>query len=289
MEESPTIFVPAHITCFFDPHYDKNIFRSGSRGAGFSINMGAKVKVSIARAKSFNVEVFINGKREEALTTETAVRNLIGREPLNVRVDIEQNLPTSQGFGMSGAGALGASLAISKLFGIDKITAIKNAHAAEVVCKTGLGDVIAQLFGGIEIRKSPGLPPFGMIEHIPGSFEVVICVVGEKLKTKKILENESIMKKISMRGKYCLDALLTNPSVENLFSLSYDFMKYTGLADEKIRKIVDIANNFGRASMCMIGNSIFAVGDSESLTQVLSNFGRVYRAKVDTQGARAID
>jgi pantoate kinase len=66
-------------------------------------------------------------------------------------------------------------------------------------------------------------------------------------------------------------------------------MKYTGLADEKRRKIVDIANNFGRASMCMIGNSIFAVGDSESLAQVLSNFGRVYRAKVDTQGARAID
>lgn len=289
MEESPTVFVPAHITCFFEPYYNKDILRSGSRGAGFSINLGAKIKVSLSRSKTSSVEVFINGKKEEAITTETAVRNLIGKESLKVRVDIEQDLPTSQGFGMSGAGALGASLALSKLLGIDRITAIKNAHFAEVICRTGLGDVIAQSFGGIEIRKSPGLPPYGMIEHIPGDFEVVLCVIGGKLETSKVLKDSAKLKRISMKGRYCLNALLENPSVENLLSLSYDFMNSTGLANERIRKIVDMANNFGRSSMCMIGNSIFAVGDSERLEEILSNFGKVYKARIDTQGARVLD
>lgn len=289
MEESPTIFVPAHITCFFEPYYDRNIMKTGSRGAGFSLSLGMKVKAKVSRSRESKIEIFINGRKEEATTTEFAVRNILGKEPFNVKVEIWQDLPTSQGFGMSGAGALGASIALAKIFGIDRITAIKNAHLAEVMCKTGLGDVIAQAFGGIEIRKSPGLPPFGMIEHIPGDFEVVICVAGGKLETKSILENDEMMKKIRMNGRYCLSSLLEKPSVENLLSLSYEFMASTGIGGDRIKKIVDMANNFGKASMCMIGNSIFAVGDTDSLEKLLSSFGKVYRAKIDRSGARVID
>jgi len=27
---------------------------------------------------------------------------------------------------------------------------------------------------GVEIRKTPGLPPWGVIEHIPGKFDIVL-------------------------------------------------------------------------------------------------------------------
>ena len=289
MEESPTIFVPAHITTFFDPYYDKDPLRSGSRGAGFCTSLGLKVKAFVSRSKSQSIEIFINGKREKALTTLTAVKNIIGKEPFKIRIEVYQDLPSSQGFGMSGAGALGASLALSSIFGIDRITAIKVAHTAEVICRTGLGDVIAQAFGGIEVRKSPGLPPWGVIEHIPGDFEVILCVVGDRLATADVLKREDLLRRISIKGKYCVNSLLENPSIENLLSLSQEFTRYVGLANERIEKAIEIANNYGKASMCMIGNSIFAIGETEMLEDILSSFGKVYRARIDSYGARAID
>ena len=69
----------------------------------------------------------------------------------------------------------------------------KVAHFAEVRLKTGLGDVIACSPSGVEIRKSADLLPWGLIEHIPGKYEMVLCVIGKKLDTKNILA-ESLMK-----------------------------------------------------------------------------------------------
>jgi len=289
MEESPRVFVPAHITAFFDPHYDSDPLKTGSRGAGFSITLGSKVKVYLRRSREQDIEVFINGKRSKAITTLTAIRNMIGKEHYKVRVEIEQDLPTSQGFGMSGAGALGASLALSKLMGLDRLTAIKNAHLADVMCGTGLGDVISQAFGGIEIRRSPGLPPWGLIEHIPGDFEVVVCIVGRGIDTRKVLGDERVRRRISKYGKYCLSSLIDNPSVERLFDLSREFMRSTDLASREVERAVDAVSIFGKASMCMIGNSVFAIGDPDRLMEVLSNFGKVYRARVDPEGARFLD
>ena len=76
MEESPTVFVPAHITAFFEPHYDKNPLKSGSRGAGFCINLGSRVKAYVSRSRFQSIEIFINGKKSDAITTLTAVKNI---------------------------------------------------------------------------------------------------------------------------------------------------------------------------------------------------------------------
>lgn len=95
-----------------------------------------------------------------------------------------------------------------------------------------MGDVLASCFGGIEIRKHPGLPPWGLIEHIPGNYNLVLCVVGKKKDTKKILSDSDKASDIINYGGYCTKKLLEKPSIENLFSLSQVFTKKTNLAEK---------------------------------------------------------
>lgn len=280
-------FAPGHVSGFFEPIYrGRDVDRSGSRGSGISISLGSVSEVTVESSTRQNVEVFINDKRSDASVTKLAVKYLIDEAPLDVTVDTRLDLPVSQGFGMSGAGALSAAIALAKLLKIPEERAIKASHYAEVQLGTGLGDVIASSFGGIEIRREPGLPPWGVIEHIPGEYEIVLCIVGGKMDTRKILSDSAKMKEIVSVGRYCTDRILEKPSVENLFSLSQMFALKTGLADKKVLEAVEAANQHGMASMCMLGNSVFAIGDTEVLSDTLSSFGEVYVGRVDQRGAR---
>ncbi|OGS40957.1 MAG: hypothetical protein A3K77_07035 [Euryarchaeota archaeon RBG_13_31_8] len=281
-------FAPGHISCFFEPVYSHDVNRTGSRGAGINITLGATSEVFAENSDKQNIEVYINNKKSSAQVTKLALKYLIGKNPIHIVIKTNLDLPVSQGFGMSAAGAVSATFALSKLIGVSTNEAIKASHFAEVQLKTGLGDVISNCFGGIEIRKSPGLPPWGLIEHIPGNFNLVLCVVGKKIATKKVLEDESKINKIIEYGKYCTKKLLENPSIENLFFQSQVFTKNTSLADEQVLKAIDAANKFGKASMCMLGNSIFAMGKTNELCNVLSSFGKIYVCSVDEFGARIL-
>jgi pantoate kinase len=198
------------------------------------------------------------------------------------------DLPTGQGFGMSAASTLSATYALAKITNVSKDEAMKASHFAEVQLKTGLGDVIASCFGGIEIRKSAGLPPWGLIEHIPGKYDLVLCIIGKKLDTKKTLSDSTRASKIVEYGKYCTKKLLENPSIEHLFSLSQTFTKKTELADKRVLDAINAANQFGMASMCMLGNSVFAIGKTDELCKTLSSFGKVYMCSVDELGTRVL-
>jgi len=281
-------FAPGHISCFFEPVYSHDVNRTGSRGAGINITLGATSEVFAENSDKQNIEVYINNKKSSAQVTKLALKYLIGKNPIHIVIKTNLDLPVSQGFGMSAAGAVSATFALSKLIGVSTNEAIKASHFAEVQLKTGLGDVISNCFGGIEIRKSPGLPPWGLIEHIPGNFNLVLCVVGKKIATKKVLEDESKINKIIEYGKYCTKKLLENPSIENLFFQSQVFTKNTSLADEQVLKAIDAANRFGKASICMLGNSIFAMGKTNELCNVLSSFGKIYVCSVDEFGARIL-
>ncbi|HEC81101.1 MAG TPA: pantothenate kinase, partial [Thermoplasmatales archaeon] len=219
VRETAVAFSPGHISGFFDPYYARDPKKSGSTGAGISISLGVTARVRVLPSVKQEVNVFINDKPSDASTTKLAVMQLIGDEPFKVDVKLSQILPVSQGFGMSGAGALSAALATAKLCGLGKMDAIEAAHKAEVIYRTGLGDVVAESFGGIEIRRSPGLPPWGMVEHIPGDYKIVLCVMVDKLSTSKVLSDAVVLKKSRDTARVCLDELLDNPSVEKLFKL----------------------------------------------------------------------
>lgn len=283
-----TAFAPGHISGFFEPVYEQDMSRTGSRGAGINISLGAMSEVFAESATKQNIDVFINNKRSNAPVTKLALKYLIGNNPIKVIVKTKYDLPFGQGFGMSAACALSATYALSKSVSLSPIDAIKAAHFAEVQLKTGLGDVIASSFGGIEIRKSPGIPPWGIIEHIPGKYNLVLCIVGKKLDTKKILENPQKASKVADYGKYCTKKILESPSIENLFSLSQIFTKKTGLAENRVLEAIDAASKFGIGSMCMLGNSVFAIGKTDELSKTLSSYGKVIICSVDECGARIL-
>ena len=285
-----TAFAPGHISGFFEPIYHEgNVAKTGSRGAGLCVSLGAISEVIADGSTNQNIEIYVNGKRADVPVTQLALKYLLGENPIHVVVKTKLELPMGHGFGMSAASALSATYALASITGISQTEAMKASHRAEVQLKTGLGDVLASCFGGIEIRKEAGLPPWGVIEHIPGFYELVLCIVGKKLDTKKILSDQNKAKDIVSYGRYCTKKLLENPSVENFFSLSQVFTTKTNLADKRVADTINTANQFGMASMCMLGNSVFAIGQTDMLCQALSKFGKVFVCTVDESGARVLD
>ncbi len=282
-------FAPAHISAFFEPVYSKqNMDRSGSCGAGISLSLGAVSKVTVQPGSHRVITTQINGKVSMAPVTKSALSYLIGDTSLMITVNTIVDLPVSQGFGMSAAGALSASLALADLLTIPRELAIKAAHYAEIQSHTGLSDVIASSFGGIEIRRKAGLPPWGILEHIPGNYDIILCVIGKKIETKKILTDSIKVHEIASYGRYCTKKLLEKPSMENLFSLGLEFTRKIGIADPTVLQAITEANKHGMSSMCMLGNSVYAIGDTSSLCKILSKYGKVFCCTIDEKGARLL-
>lgn len=282
-------FAPGHISGFFEPVYhEQDVSRSGSRGAGVNVSLGAISEVVAESSTSQDFEIYVNGKKAKAPVIRLALKYLLGEAKLKVLVRTNLQLPVGQGFGMSAAGALSVTLAAAKILEIPRTEAMKSSHFAEVQLRTGLGDVISSCFGGFEIRKEAGLPPWGVIEHIPGNFELVLCVVGKRIDTKKILIDPLKASGIVNYGRFCTKKLLESPSVENFFSMSQIFTKKTNLADKRVLDAIEVASQHGVASMCMLGNSVFALGNTEKLCQSLSAFGKIFVCSVDERGARVI-
>lgn len=281
-------FAPGHISGFFEPIFNKDMLKTGSRGAGINISLGAKSEVLVQNSNKTDFKIFLNGKKSIFPIIPTALKYLVGDNKMEITVKTTLNLPLSQGFGMSAASVVSASYAFSKIINKSFFEALKASHYAEVYHKTGLGDVISCSFGGIEIRTKPGLPPWGNIEHIIGNYELVLCVIDEIIDTEKILNDFDRIKIITKYGNYCTNKLKESPTIENLFLLSKLFTEKTMLASKNVLDAIQIANKFGKASMCMLGNSVFAMGETYKICDKLKSFGNIFVCSVDEYGARII-
>ncbi len=155
-------FVPSHITGFFAAKRDDDPMKAGSIGCGLTLDLGATTTVE----KSDKTEIFLNGHLSEAPVSRYVVDRL-ARSP--VRVETQLDMPLGSGFGASGGGALGCAYALNSIFDLGLLAnqAAAVAHAAEVVNRTGLGDVIAQNTGGLVVRLEPGAPGIGKVDRIP--------------------------------------------------------------------------------------------------------------------------
>ncbi len=282
-------FSPGHITAFFVGHDDPDPMRKGSTGAGVCTAMGVHTTVRVREARGPSIEVSLNDAIDTAPTTRAAVRRVLGHAAYGVQVLSRVQLPVSQGFGMSGAGALSTALALDDALGLGRSgeELVAAAHAADVESLTGLGDVTPQSLGGIDLREAPGAPPRGVVRRFPAVGELLLAAVGPPRAKAPILTNPAVMDRIAAAGAGCIDEFRTTPTLADLFRLGRRFTGETGLAPPRVAECMAAVSAYGKASMSMLGNSVFAMG-GDLVATILRSYGIVYRTEIDNEGARVV-
>lgn len=297
-------FVPCHITGFFQIlDQPTNPLYAGSKGAGVSLSRGVKTIVKVRKAVKNSLQVKINGFASNSAEVSKHVADAFlsrFKQMNNFEIIVEHHadVPTGAGFGTSGAAALGLALVLNTVFGLgtSRIEVAQMAHMAEVECKTGLGTVIAEAFGGVEIRVKPGAPGIGEIKNVPVPKDyVVACLTFGPLPTKKFLTNEAIRKRVNEFGGKLVDKLIEEPNVTNFMNFSRQFTEHVGLITEKTRRTLNATDNANFiCSMPMFGESAFTLIKQESLKELLQIFrkyspdGKIIVSEIDFEGARLL-
>jgi len=295
-------FAPCHITGFFQIlDQPTNPLYVGSKGAGVSLSQGVKTIVKVRKALKGSLQVKINGfASSSAEVSKHVVDAFLSRfkqmENFEIIVEHHVEVSTGAGFGTSGAAALSLALPLNDVFGLgmSRIEAAQIAHVAEVECKTGLGTVIAEAFGGVEVRVRPGAPGIGEIKNVPIPKDyVVACLTFGPLPTKKFLKDEETRKRVNEFGGKLVDKLIEEPDVTNFMNFSRQFAEHVGLITEKTRRILHAADNANFVcSMPMFGEAAFTLMKQESLEELLQIFrkhgqdGKIIVSEIDFEGAR---
>lgn len=282
-QSSYSAFAPSHITAFFQ------IFENGSTGAGVNTALGVVSRVALAEETSIR----INGELVAAPVSQAVLQayaEALGESRLSIEHEV--SYPVGYGMGMSGAGAFSLSLALNELLQKElnvELLSYKDcmelAVRAEIQSGTGLGDVVAQQFGGIMI----GLPPYPSrdVEILESACTHVVTAFFEPLETKKIIRNPELKERINSIGAECMQELQKDKTLERLMELARFFSLETGLASEQVRAVMEALPT---ASMAMLGQTAFVLtSEPEQIEQELRKFtSRVLSAGIAKTGARVL-
>ena len=272
-------FVPGHVTGIFRifDEYDDPL-RCGSTGAGFSVTIGTATSVSVVDHPSLEITTDYNKQRIDAKVTKTVVQRLTEEYERTLRVHVEHDssLLSGAGFGASGAGALGTALALSHLLDhdIEYETAAGFAHIAEIVNHTGLGDVLSQTVGGVEVRVKAGGPGVGQIENIAHQDSLRAVLAGAPgLETSEILTSPTTRERINSIGDGLVARIISNPTIDTFVECSREFSEEIGLETARVEQALDDLEKAGlvNSSMVMLGDSVFCLCDENesSIAQVI--------------------
>ncbi len=295
-------FVPGHVTGIFRifDEYDDPL-RCGSTGAGFSVTIGTATSVSVMEHPSLEITTNYNKQHVDAKVTKTVVQRLTEEyeRTLKVHVEHESSLLSGAGFGASGAGALGTALALSHLIDSDikYEKAAEFAHIAEIENHTGLGDVLAQTVGGIEVRVEAGGPGVGKIRDILYLDSLRAVLAGAPgLKTADVLTNPETRDQINTIGDHLVERIIANPTIETFVDCSRAFSDEVGLKTHRVKDALDELERAGLvdSSMVMLGDSVFCLceeNDSYIAQRILSKYwesNQVSVSKIAPDGGRLL-
>jgi len=261
-------FCPGHITCFFAPAITAETMTAGSLGAGIRLNKGVTVTIE-GRASNRRTRITMDGEECHPKISEHVINALGPDKTFDVTID--NDLPVSQGLGMSAAGAIALGLCIASLKGLDEREAYKAAHIAEIENGGGLGDVAGIIGGKQPVRVKSGIPPFGRTVDTGIDMTFSVVLLGPKMETANILSDPGMMKRISEAGADCVSKYLEAPSEKRLYELSSEFSRNIGLESKKVRRALSELRKDHMASMCMLGNSIFTDADEDEVREILGD------------------
>ncbi|MBN1391018.1 MAG: hypothetical protein JXA22_10305 [Candidatus Thermoplasmatota archaeon] len=177
---------------------------------------------------------------------------------------------------------------------------VASAHRADILIKGGLGDVVAQARGGIEMRLAPGIPPYGEVHTVPVNIDsspgVAVMTLGDPIDTSTVLTNDLKRTRINEAGETALGNLLNDPTPERMMMESSRFSRMARMQGLNVKGALMEVERFASAAQIMIGNSVFAlVGGSAGLVQkraVIDTWNRRGEVKVcniDLIGARPVN
>ncbi|MDH4213172.1 MAG: hypothetical protein OEV85_04570 [Candidatus Thorarchaeota archaeon] len=295
-------FVPGHITGFFRIHDDAtSALMCGSRGAGFSVEIGTLTSVSLTENEFLEITTIYNNEEIDAQVTSMVVHRMAEDYERKFKVNIthESSLPSGAGYGASGAGALGAALALGHLLdsSMDYDKAASYAHEAEIVNHTGLGDVLAQTKAGLEIRIRPGGPGIGKIQHINHKQSQHVVLAGAAgLRTRDVLTNPESRQKINNVGDQLIERIIDNPDLATFIKCSRIFTESIGLATKRVLQALHTLDDSGftQSSMVMLGDSVFCFCDeheSESIINILCRYWEPHQVtltSISDKGGRLV-
>jgi len=266
-------FSPGSITLFFSIRdMGKEINRMGSIGLGIVIDRGAITRTEI----SSTVEVSINGIQK----SNTIQENILKKTGIKAKVETFTQMPISQGFGMSAAAAVSTSFSL--LYGERTYyECISIAHQAEIEMGSGLGDVSSISAGGFNLRMRAGIPPYGFIDRFNvKNDEFIVFWLDEPIETKGIIRDVNYRKKIIKAGNRAFKNFLAEKSLKNAFRVARSFSKEISISSSELKEIMEKALNYGEVAQIMIGNSLIAYGNNDSLEKLFEKYGNVARVRI---------
>ncbi len=284
-------FAPAHVSGLFAVHDEaQDPLRKGSRGAGWSLELGAHATAT--RAEALHVEVV--GLGQAPAVTRMALQRLAPEARLSIKVTLD--LPVGQGFGMSAAGTLASCLAAASVLGLEPERALEATHVAEVSSGTGLGDAVGSWFGAGEVRMKPGCPPHGWATRIeaPAGTEFLFCTIGPAISTPLIIRDAVWAAKTRALGDAAVDRILAigRPMAWSaLLAESARFSRDLGLMPEAMRRLGEALPRNVAWGQAMLGATLWAIGSKGALDAaepLLRGAGQVHRCGVDENGARLV-
>jgi pantoate kinase len=256
MNLAPLAFSPGSITGFFVPTFGPTPLETVSRGLSFCVEPG----VSAAIAAAPDYRILLNDRPIE-LPPVLHVLRALAPEP--VAVHLQTPLPLGCGFGVSAAAALSTSLTLNQYFGLKlrREELGRLAHTAEVTHRTGIGDVAAQLCGGIVYRRC-ATGPFDCVRLNVQASELYFRSFGP-LSTRAVLTSEPTAAAIVAAGTKAvawLEAHLAEATVDSLLDRARQFAEETGLlTDPEVRAAMDaVVAADGSATMVMLGQAVLA-------------------------------
>ena len=266
--------IGGHITLLFTVEKDGRLLRNqGSRGAGFNVEHGVRASVLEINKSDQNEQIGLSAGASlddkidvEEGDIEVTIFDMDGKEMKDSSViyldlvnelrhakllekgdsysiEVNLDLPTSQGFGMSAAGLVAVAYAFRELTGRGLAGQyLRLCHRIERVHGSGLGDVLGISAGGVEIRLQAGAPGasgralgFGCPQNILLAWQPT-----EKRHTSIYIDDKNWQNKITLAGQNAVNNLKSeswgHSQWSEILKQSRIFAEQSDLLDEPERK-----------------------------------------------------
>lgn len=262
---SKSVFVPGHITGFFNIESHEISLKNGSCGVGFLLSKGVRTTISPAD------KLIVDVNQGDETVIDEVLKILEIDDAFKITQDIQ--LPIGAGFGTSAASAFSLTLAINEFLdlGYSEELCGQIAHMSEINLGGGLGDVIAQTGQGMVLRTKSGAPGIGEIKSFKKDVFVAYKTFGP-IETADIIHDPHHKQILSEAGLKYLELFEKEPTVENFLSFSNKFSNETKLMSDDVKNLVDYFNSSDDilgSSMAMLGNTAFAFSYDEDVFKKL--------------------